>query len=121
MKYFLIVMILISTNVIAFERTVVRNVAGMTRGANQVNVGVRLIDVKYTKYLEAHINPSIRNGMVGHFINEYESMCMDIAQRLFMLNVPVTEITTTSIRDIPELGWKTKTCKVNPVINITVD
>ncbi len=121
MKHILvIVMILISTNAFALSTTV-RNVSGMTLGANQINAGVRTLNVKYMKHIEAHINPSIRNGMVSHFIQNYKDICMDIAQRLILLNVPVTEITITSIRDIPELGWKSKTCTVNPVVNITVD
>ena len=112
--------IFLSPNANALSTTV-RNVSGMTLGATSINAGVRLLNVKYTRYIEAHINPSIRNGMVSHFIQDYKDICMDIAQRLILLNVPVTEITITTIRDIPELGWKTKTCKVSPVVNISVD
>ncbi len=100
--------------------TKVHNISGMTLGANIVNVGVRVLDVSYLKHLKPYIAHETRNGIATAHADRYEFMCMEIAKRLIRLNVPVTEITITPI-NITGLGWKTKTCTVNPVVNITVD
>ena len=112
-------MILISTNASALS-TKVHNVTGMTLGANSVNVGIRVLDVNYLKHLEPYIANEARNGIASAHIEHYSEMCTNIAQRLIRLNVPVTEIVITPI-NIPGLGWKNKTCMVNPKVYISVD
>lgn len=121
MKYILIVLILISTNVSALG-TKVYTISGMTLGANIVNVKVRVLDIKYIKYLAPYIASETRDGIAVVHIEHYYSMCMAIAQRLRRLSIPVTEITITPIKDVPGLGWKSKTCQVPlPEVKITVD
>ena len=100
--------------------TTVRNVSGLTLGANSVNVGVRIYNVRYLKHIQ-YLPRIVRDGIATTHIEHWKAMCEAIAQRLWILNVPVVEITITPIKDIPGLGWKTKTCKVTPAVNIVVD
>jgi len=100
--------------------TTVQNVSGMTLSANLVNVSIRIYNVRYLKHMQ-HLPEIVRDGIATTHIKQWVAMCEAIAQRLIILNVPVIEITITPIRDIPELGWKTKTCKVTPAVNIVVD